>query len=72
MRYGVGYDQDTGIIEAGPVRATGDEEAFIMASDVTYQAIGAVVQWMEARAFATYTVVDQSDNQYQIAVRKMP
>lgn len=70
MRYGVQYQYPTGVIEAGAVRKVGELEAFIMACDVTTQAIGATAQWLVMHNdLQPYRITDRHGNVYELAAR---
>lgn len=70
MRYGVQYQYSTGTIDAGAVRKVGETEAFILASDVTGQAVGAVAQWLVMHNdLQPYRITDRHGNAYELTAR---
>lgn len=70
MRYGVQYQYPTGQIDAGAVRQVGDIEVFILASDVTAQAIGATAQWLLMHNdLQPYRITDRHGNTYELTAR---
>jgi hypothetical protein len=74
MRYGVQYQQDSKSIHAGAVRQVGDRyEQFILHSDVTGFAIGAVAQWLvEHSKHSPYQITDRHGNTYELTARLVP
>lgn len=72
MRYGVQYNPDTGSIDAGAVRQIGamGVDAFVLRSDVTGYAIGAVAQWLIATSkHSPYQITDRAGNTYELTAR---
>lgn len=72
MRYGVQYEPTTQSIDAGPVRQRGPigMDAFILKSDVTGYAIGAVARWLIATSkHSPYRITDRAGNTYELTAR---
>lgn len=72
LRYGVKFFPETGAIEAGPVRQVGPigVDAFILKSDVTGYAVGAVAQWLIATSkHSPYRITDRAGNTYELTAR---
>jgi hypothetical protein len=72
MRYGVQYQPATGSIDAGAVRQRGPigVDTFILKSDVTGYAIGAVAQWLIATSkHSPYRITDRAGNTYELTAR---
>lgn len=72
MRYGVQYNPDTLSIEAGSVRQIGSigVDAFVLKSDVTGYAVGAVAQWLIATSkHYPYRITDRYGTTYELTAR---
>lgn len=72
MRYGVQYNPDTRSIDAGAVRQIGPigVDAFILKSDVTGFAVGAVAQWLIATSkHYPYRITDRHGTTYELTAR---
>lgn len=73
MRYGVQFQPESGQIQAGTVRKSGDRELFITKEDVTGQVIGATCLWLVAHAYGQeYQITDQAGTTYGVTVRIVP
>lgn len=72
MRYGVQYQPATRSIDAGAVRQRGPigVDTFILKSDVTGYAVGAVAQWLIATSkHSPYQITDRNGITYELTAR---
>lgn len=74
MRYGVQFQPQSGTIEAGTVRKSGDRELFITRCDVTGQVLGAAALWLLAHhdPALPYQITDRAGNTYELSARLVP
>lgn len=70
LRYGVQFQPDSGIIEAGPVRKAGDREVFILKSDVTRQVVGAAALYLlYTSGSEPFRISDRHGNTYELSAK---